>query len=163
MKVGLLVNLYHDMTLAQVLDKAESVGVEAVEIGAGGWPGKDHCDPAKLLADKEAFKEFENTLKKHPGLALSALSVHGSAADEELLEKAMGHLKDYASSIAAPDIRILGPSPEVIAKVADSYRMIMYLRGTDRAGLIKTRRGMEKYIEINKGFADISVQFNLDS
>ena len=89
--------------------------------------------------------------------------MHGSAEDEQLLEKAMGHLKEYASSIASPDVRILGPSPEVIAKAADSYRMIMYLRGTDKAGLIKIRRGMEKYIEINKGFSAVSVQFNLDS
>ena len=78
MKVGLLVNLYHDKTLAEVLDRAEEVGVEAVEIGAGGWPGKDHCDPAVLLSDMEAYKEFEATLKKHPKLTLSALSVHGN-------------------------------------------------------------------------------------
>ena len=78
MKVGLLINLYHDMSFADVLDRADGLGIEAVEIGAGGWPGKDHCDPARLLADKEAFKEFEGTLKKHPNLIVSALSVHGN-------------------------------------------------------------------------------------
>ena len=115
--------------------------------------------------DYEAFYDEEisdRQLLDYPP-AGHIIAVHGSAEDEQLLEKAMGHLKEYASSIASPDIRILGPSPEVIAKAADSYRMIMYLRGTDKAGLIKIRRGMEKYIEINKGFAAVSVQFNLDS
>ena len=79
MKIGLLINLYRELSLSQVLDKAQEVGVQAVEIGAGGWPGKEHCDPAALLADKEAFKEFESTLKKHPSLMISALSVHGNA------------------------------------------------------------------------------------
>ena len=98
MKVGLLVNLYHNMTLAEVLDKAESVGVEAVEIGAGGWPGKDHCDPAKLLSDKEAFKEFEYTLKKHPDLTLSALSVHGNPV-HPVAETAKAYDEDFRNCV----------------------------------------------------------------
>ena len=50
MKLSVLANLYHDKTLEEVLAKMKSLGVDTVEIGAGGYPGKTQCDPAVLDA-----------------------------------------------------------------------------------------------------------------
>ncbi len=77
MKLGLLVSLYRNKPLAEVLDIAKEKGIEAIEIGAGGWGGKEHCNPEELLKDLDAYKEFENTIKQS-GLLVSALSVHGN-------------------------------------------------------------------------------------
>ena len=53
-------------------------GVQAVEIGTGGYPGNAHCDPKALLKDPAKRAEFEATVKRH-GLEIAALSVHGNA------------------------------------------------------------------------------------
>ena len=91
------------------------------------------------------------------------IAVHGSGSDEEELYNALTHLKRYALSRAEEGIRILGPSPEAVSRVADQYRAAVYIRGPRTDGLIRLRRAMEKYIEINEGFAPINIQFNLDS
>ncbi|MBO5789471.1 MAG: sugar phosphate isomerase/epimerase [Clostridia bacterium] len=78
MKLGVLTNLFGQMTLEEALTVFEGLGIEAVEIGCGGYPGKAHCDPAVLLSDDKALEAFKNTLKKH-NMDLAALSVHGNA------------------------------------------------------------------------------------
>ena len=52
-------------------------GVPVIEIGCGGYPGKAHCDPEKLLNDKSAFDAFTATLTKY-SLEIGCLSVHGN-------------------------------------------------------------------------------------
>ena len=89
MKLGLCTNLYRNMTLDEVLTRAEALGIEAVEIAAGGYGGKDHCDPEILLNDPEAFAEFMATLKKHPKIEVTSLSLHGNPIhpDKEIAAK----------------------------------------------------------------------------
>ena len=89
MKLGLCVNLYRNLTLDEVLTRAEELGIEAVEIAAGGYGGKDHCDPEKLLNDPEAFAEFMAVLKKHPSIEVTSLSLHGNPVhpDKEIAAK----------------------------------------------------------------------------
>ena len=48
-----------------------------MEIGAGGYPGKAHCDPDVLLADEGKLKAFKNAVESR-GLIISALSAHGN-------------------------------------------------------------------------------------
>ena len=77
MKLCVLANLYAKKPLDETLALLKSKGVEAVEIGCGGYPGKDHADPAVLLNDEKAFEEWMNTFKKHD-IELAALSAHGN-------------------------------------------------------------------------------------
>lgn len=77
MKLCVLANLYAKDPLDKALEKLEKLGVEAVEIGCGGYPGHDHADPEILLNDENAFNEWMNTFKKH-GIELAALSCHGN-------------------------------------------------------------------------------------
>ena len=78
MKLGVLTNLFGDKTLEEALTVFEGLGIEAVEIGCGGYPGRAHADPAVLLNDGAALEEFKSTLARH-GMELAALSVHGNA------------------------------------------------------------------------------------
>ena len=77
MKLSVLANLFANKPLDEVLAHLKSLGAEAVEIGAGGYPGKAHCDPAKLLSDVDAFHEFQETIRKS-GLEVCALAAHGN-------------------------------------------------------------------------------------
>jgi sugar phosphate isomerase/epimerase len=77
MKLGVFAVLYGNRPLKDVLTKLKTMGCQAVEIGAGGYPGKGHCDPKALLADPAALAVFQKTLADS-GLAVSALSVHGN-------------------------------------------------------------------------------------
>ena len=77
MKLSVLANLYGTKTLDEALAILSGLGVHTVELGAGGYPGKAHCDPAKLLADAKAYDEFIATLKKYD-TEVCALAAHGN-------------------------------------------------------------------------------------
>lgn len=77
MKLGVLTNLFADRPFEEALATFSSLGIEAVEIGCGGYPGKAHCDPAVLLHDRNAQKQWLSTIEKY-GMELVALSAHGN-------------------------------------------------------------------------------------
>ena len=77
MKLSVLANLYGSKPLDEALKTISSLGVHSVEIGAGGYPGKDHCNPAELLADEKKFDEFVATFKKYD-VEICALACHGN-------------------------------------------------------------------------------------
>ncbi len=77
MKLSVLANLFGDKTLEQTLQIMQSLGVDTVEIGAGGYPGKNQCDPAVLLQDKTAFYRFRETFSTY-GVDICALACHGN-------------------------------------------------------------------------------------
>ena len=77
MKLSVLANLYGAKPLDEALKIISGLGVHTVEIGAGGYPGKAHCNPAELLADESKLEEFKNTFKKYD-VEICALACHGN-------------------------------------------------------------------------------------
>ncbi|HHT54671.1 MAG TPA: sugar phosphate isomerase/epimerase [Clostridiales bacterium] len=77
MKLSVLTNLYGSKSLDETLRILTGLGIRTVEIGAGGYPGKEHCNPAELLADEAAFKKFVDTFKKYD-VEICALACHGN-------------------------------------------------------------------------------------
>ena len=78
MKLSVLANLYGTKTLEETLQILTGLGIHTVELGAGGYPGKAHCDPAELLADPAKYDEFMATLQKY-NVEVCALACHGNA------------------------------------------------------------------------------------
>ena len=78
MKLSVFAVLLADKSLDEACKYLADSGVQAVEIGCGGFPGKAHCNPEELLKDDKKIDEFKNTIEKH-GLELAALSTHGNA------------------------------------------------------------------------------------
>lgn len=78
MKLSVLSNLYGDRPLADVLSHFRDLGVEMVEIGCGGYPGKAHCNPDILLNDDGKLEEFRALFAEY-GIGICALSCHGNA------------------------------------------------------------------------------------
>lgn len=77
MNLGVFTVVLGDMALDDACHFLEENGVQMVEIGCGGFPGKAHCDAAALLADEKKQKAFMDTIQKH-NLQISALSSHGN-------------------------------------------------------------------------------------
>lgn len=77
MKVGIFTVILRAMRLEKALDYAAGLGVRAVEIGTGAYPGIDHCDPDDLLQSARKRKAFLRAFESR-GLTISSLSVHGN-------------------------------------------------------------------------------------
>ncbi len=98
MKLSVLANLYRNRPLDEVLTQLEDMGVEAVEIGTGGYSGKDHADPAKLLAKEDDLREFCAMLKRHPSIEIAALATHGNPV-HPVKEIAKGFDADFRNTV----------------------------------------------------------------
>lgn len=64
MKLGVLINLYGGMPLKEALAKVKAMGIEAVEIGAGGYPGKAHCDRKHFWPTPTSWSNSRRPLTK---------------------------------------------------------------------------------------------------
>jgi sugar phosphate isomerase/epimerase len=77
MKLGVFTVLFQQLPLDQALDKIRAAGVEAVEIGTGGYPGQAHCQPDVLLRDPLKLAGFLDAIAQRD-LSISALSCHAN-------------------------------------------------------------------------------------
>ena len=57
MKLAICTDVFADLSYTDMLDKVKSLGIDAVEMTAGGWVPQ-HCNTAELLADEGKRKEF---------------------------------------------------------------------------------------------------------
>ena len=97
MKLGVLAVLLGNKPLDEACKYLKSLGVETVEIGCGGYPGKAHCDPAKLLADEKAYEKFLQDIRGN-GLEISALACHGNMVHPNK-EIAAGYISDFKNAV----------------------------------------------------------------
>ncbi|MDR0272925.1 MAG: sugar phosphate isomerase/epimerase [Clostridiales bacterium] len=72
MKLGVLTVPLYDRSVEEAFKYLSGLGVTAVEIGTGGFPGNTHLNPDNCNVD-----EFKGLLQKY-GLTISALSCHGN-------------------------------------------------------------------------------------
>ncbi|NLO84473.1 MAG: sugar phosphate isomerase/epimerase [Clostridiales bacterium] len=72
-------------------------GVQAVEVGCGGFPGKAHCDPAVLLHDDTKLAEFKQVFEKN-NLEICALSAHGNPVHPDK-EQAKRYHDDFIGAV----------------------------------------------------------------
>jgi sugar phosphate isomerase/epimerase len=77
MKLGVFAVMFGAMKFEAALDYIASMGVEAVEIGCGGYVGDAHCKPTELLNDDAAAAAFKKAVEER-GLTISALSAHAN-------------------------------------------------------------------------------------
>ncbi len=115
--------------------------------------------------DYRAFYQEEMNYRELMGYppAQHLLAVLASSEDEALLDKGMYYLKQYGEALAKPrEVRIIGPASPHVGKVKDVYRRILYLKHKSRPILVEMKDKMEQYIEINKGFSRIRIQFDFD-
>ena len=113
--------------------------------------------------DDKTFYEEEiavRSLGGYPPLGRMT-AVHMSSEDEQQLGKAAMFLGKFARLAAAKSggVLVLGPSDELISKIADQYRKVIYLKAQNRSALEEVRSRMEEYIAINEGFDPVTIQY----
>ena len=59
MQLAICTDVFADLSYTEMLDKVKALGIDAVEMTAGGWGARKHCDTAKLLADPAKLEAFK--------------------------------------------------------------------------------------------------------
>jgi sugar phosphate isomerase/epimerase len=75
-RVGVFTALFAKLSLDEVLKKIKPLGIRAVELGTGNYPGDPHIK-LDWLGSPAKLKEFKQKLDDQ-GIAISALSSHGN-------------------------------------------------------------------------------------
>lgn len=83
MKLGVFTVLFSEKSFEEMLDHVQASGLQAVEIGTGGYPGSAHCNLDELLASEVKRKEYLEQVHSR-GLAISAFSCHGNPISPEV-------------------------------------------------------------------------------
>ena len=77
MKIGIVSNCFLDKSWEEACSISAKANIESIEVCAGGFDSKVHCNPAELLKDDDSLKKFKDIALKN-GLEISALSVHAN-------------------------------------------------------------------------------------
>ena len=77
MKLGVMGAGLAAMGWDKALDYCQQVGLDAIEIPVGCYPGKPFFEPAEVLADAQAQQKIRDDVK-HRGLEIIGLAVHGN-------------------------------------------------------------------------------------
>ena len=95
MDIGVLTVPLGDEPIEEAVAYLDDVGVDAVELGVGGWPGEDHVDRGTLLGDEAARDDLRGLLDER-GLRVSALATHNNPIhpDEERAATADRELRE---------------------------------------------------------------------
>ena len=73
MQLAICTDVFANLSYTEMLDKVKSLGLDAVEMTAGGWGARKHCNTAELLANPDKLEEFKAELSKR-GMRISALN-----------------------------------------------------------------------------------------
>lgn len=113
--------------------------------------------------DYETFYEKEMDYRRLMGYppAAELLAIHGAGESEEHLGQAMEYIRRYLIRIQGKrEVQIVGPASEAVSKINDLYRMVIYVRTSKEKILPELREKLDRYIEINKGFQTVYLQFD---
>src|SRR5256714_4916569 len=95
--IGVFDPVYDKLSLDEMLERVSALGLEAMEIGVGGYPGSGHCPVDELLADPSKVKAWKKKFEDHR-IHVATLSCHGNpvhpdakhaARDQENFKKAV--------------------------------------------------------------------------
>lgn len=75
--IGVFDPAFPDLTVDQLVEKYASLGVEAAEIGTGGYPNNKHCPIDDLLADSGKLNAWRKKFDDH-NIQIATLSCHGN-------------------------------------------------------------------------------------
>lgn len=77
MNLSVMSPVLNQMTLEEALAYLSSLGVDSLELGAGGYPGKAHMDALDYAENPKKIEELKTLLKKY-NLKISAIACHGN-------------------------------------------------------------------------------------
>jgi sugar phosphate isomerase/epimerase len=86
--IGVFDPVYAHLSLDAMLDKVSALGLEAMEIGTGGYPGNSHCPVDELLQDSAKLNAWKKKFDDR-SIRVAALSCHGNPVhpDAEIAQR----------------------------------------------------------------------------
>jgi sugar phosphate isomerase/epimerase len=79
MKLGVFTPVFGGLSTPQMIAKVQALEhVEAVELGTGGWPGRDHLDDLTEMIEGDCRATTYRQMMADAGLIISALSCHAN-------------------------------------------------------------------------------------
>ena len=115
--------------------------------------------------DYEGFYEQEMNYRSLMGYppCSQLLAVLMTGKEEEHLELAADYLKEFTLRLdKAKQLQVIGPASPYVGKVGDLYRRVLYIKSEDYRALTHAKNLLEQYIEINRGFQTIRIQFDFN-
>lgn len=73
MELSICTDVFAEFTYTKMLDKVKELGINAVEMTAGGWGARKHINTAELLTDRNKLVKFKQELDKR-GMRIAALN-----------------------------------------------------------------------------------------
>lgn len=145
-------------------------GEKAGEVVIQTYSPEHYSIVAAAKQDYEQFFQEEMTYRALMGYppASQLMAVLVSCKEEEFLETACHYLKAYAETCckkcerAGTSVQLIGPASPYVGKVRDTYRRVIYLKSEQEAVLVFLKDQLEQYIEINSGFQNLWIQFDLN-
>ena len=86
--IGVFDPAFPKLSLDAMLDKVSGLGLEAMEIGTGGYPGSAHCPVQELLDDPSKLRAWKKKFEDH-NIQVATLSCHGNPVhpDSKIAER----------------------------------------------------------------------------
>jgi sugar phosphate isomerase/epimerase len=75
--IGVFDPVYNNLSLDEMLDRMTALGLEAVEVGTGGYPGASHCPVEELLASNAKAQAWKKKFTDR-NIHVATLSCHGN-------------------------------------------------------------------------------------
>ena len=126
MKLGVMAALFGGMDFDSMLRYCAEIELDAVELPAGGYPGRPFFEPEKVLASQKLQGELKAKLADH-GLELSGLAVHHDiiemlhligAEDGYIARQFQGHAMKLGLVGAIPGVLLAVLTIELLAIAA---------------------------------------------
>ena len=121
---------------------------------------------AAVQQDYPAFYQEEiayRMLMDYPP-ACAMMAVIGSGEDEEQLAMAMQYIRRYIEGVNKDErLAIIGPADASVSRIQDKYRKVLYLKHPQERYLTAVRARTERYMDVNPGFRNLYIQFDLHS
>lgn len=174
MKLGVFSVLFSQQPLEQTLDYIASKGLQAVEIGTGGYPGDAHCKREELLADESKQRAFKQAVESR-GLTISALSCHANPLHPQKAissehDRMIRETIDLAYKLGVPVVNTFSGCPGdhedakypnwPVAPWPNDFQEILDWQWTNKVipywteiGKYATERGVKIGLELHGGFS----------
>ena len=103
-----LIPAFPDLTLDQFIEKISAMGLEAVEIGAGGYPNDKHCPAQELLDDPAKLKAWRKKFDDK-NIKISVLSCHGNPVhpDKAIAERDIATFRRTVLLAEKLDVKVI--------------------------------------------------------
>jgi sugar phosphate isomerase/epimerase len=106
--IGVFDPAFPDLSLDEFIDKISAMGLEAVEIGTGGYPNNKHCPMPELLADNGKLKAWRKKFDDR-NIKIATLSCHGNPVhpDQSIAERDIATFKSTVQLAEKLDVKVI--------------------------------------------------------